>query len=410
MSSSLDRRRFIVMSSAGALLNALRPRQLWPLQGVATAPRPLPDRNWTPSPDLLRSLPRMLELAEVPGLALGIVTDGQVWKGGFGRATLEPVTPVSYETVFEAVSLGKPLFAYAVLRLVDAGRIDLDRPLYDYLPSPEANNPLMRKVTATHVLSHTSGLPNWREQPGPLQPMAEPGTTFSYSGEGYIYLQRVVEQITDTPFARYMRDQILSPLGMKRSSYIWLPQYESHKAAGRDEQGNEVDVYQAIGLDAEHLARQWGKSVLDWRYEDAIRAVPLINPKWPAVPLYVIPSSAGSLLTTVSDYARFLVRVVAPPSERGLGLSPATKRAMLTPRIHLNRVLSWGLGWGIQRDEYGEVLWHWGANNSFRNFVIADLARSRAVVAFTNGEAGPKVYERVIAGVTGHDQAAFLWL
>ena len=207
-----------------------------------------------------------------------------------------------------------------------------------------------------------------------------------------------------------MRDQILSPLGMKRSSYIWLPQYESHKAAGRDEQGNEVDVYQAIGLDAEHLARQWGKSVLDWRYEDAIRAVPLINPKWPAVPLYIIPSSAGSLLTTVSDYARFLVRVVAPLSERGLGLSPETKRAMLTPRIQLNRVLSWGLGWGIQRDEYGEVLWHWGANNSFRNFVIADLARSRAVVAFTNGEAGPKVYERVIAGVTGHDQAAFLWL
>ena len=73
-------------------------------------------------------------------------------------------------------------------------------------------------------------------------------------------------------------------------------------------------------------------------------------------------------------------------------------------------MLSWGLGWGIQRDEYGEVLWHWGANNSFRNFVIADLVRSRAVVAFTNGEAGPKVYERVIAGVTGHDQAAFLWL
>jgi CubicO group peptidase (beta-lactamase class C family) len=409
MGSSVDRRRFIVMSSAGALLTALRPRAAWPLQGVAPPPR-LPGPNWTPSPDLLRSLPRMLELAGVPGLALGVVTDGQVWKGGFGRATLEPLTPVSNETVFEAVSLGKPLFAYAVLRLVDAGRIDLDRPLYDYLPSPEANNPLMRKVSATHVLSHTSGLPNWREQPGPLLPMAEPGKMFSYSGEGYVYLQRVVELVTDTPFARYMRDQILGPLGMKRSSYIWLPQYESHKAAGRDEQGNEVDVYRAIGLDAEQLARQWGKSVLDWRYEDAIRAVPLINPKWPAVPLYIIPSSAGSLLTTAGDYARFLVRVVAPPSERGLGLRPETRRAMLTPRIQLNRVLSWGLGWGIQRDEYGEVLWHWGANNSFRNFVIADLARARAVVAFTNGEAGPKVYERVIAGVTGHDQAAFLWL
>jgi CubicO group peptidase (beta-lactamase class C family) len=398
------------MGSTGALVSALRPRELWPLQGVTAAPGLLPGPNWTATPDLLHSLPRLLELAQVPGLALGIVTNGEVWKGGFGRATREPPTPVSYETVFEAVSLGKPLFAYAVLRLVDAGRIDLNRPLYDYLPSPEANNPLMRKVTATHVLSHTSGLPNWREQPGPLLPMAEPGTTFSYSGEGYVYLQRVVEQVTDTPFARYMRDQVLNPLGMKRSSFVWLAEFENRKAAGRDERGNEVDVYRAIGLDADHLAREWGKSVLDWRYADAIRAVPLINTKWPAVPLYIIPSAAGSLLTTVGDYARFLVRVVAPPSERGLGLSPTTRQAMLTPRIQLNRVLFWGLGWGIQRDEYGEVLWHWGANNSFRNFVIADLARSRAVVAFTNGEAGPKVYERVIAGITGHDQAAFLWL
>jgi CubicO group peptidase (beta-lactamase class C family) len=408
--SFLDRRRFIVMSGAGALLTAFRPHNAWPLQGVAPERRTLPGPTWTPSPDLLRSLPRMLELAGVPGLALGIVTQGQVWKGGFGRATLEPWTPVSYETVFEAVSLGKPLFAYAVLRLVDAGKIDLDRPLYDYLPSPEADNPRMRKVTAVHVLSHTSGLPNWRERPGPLLPTTDPGTTFSYSGEAYIYLQRVVEKVTDAPFARFMRDEILNPLGMKQSSYIWLPGFETHKAAGRDEHGNEVDVYRAIGLDAELVAQKWGKPVLEWRYEDAAKAVPLINPNWPVLPLYIIPSAAGSLLTTVSDYARFLVRLVAAPSEPGLGLSPETRKAMVTPRTQLNRVLFWGLGWGIQRDEYGEMLWHWGANNSFRNFVIADLARSRAVVAFTNGEAGPKVYERVIAGVTGHDQAAFLWL
>lgn len=406
----LDRRRFIVVSGAGALLAALRPNSVWPLQGLPSEHKTLPGPAWSPSSDLLRSLPRMLELAQVPGLALGVVREGQVWKRGFGRATLEPWTAVSDETVFEAVSLGKPLFAYAVLRLVDAGKIDPERPLYDYLPSPEADNPRMRKVTAVHVLSHTSGLPNWREKPGPLLPASDPGTTFSYSGEAYFYLQRVVEKVTDTPFARYMRDEILSPLEMKQSSYIWLRRFESHKAAGRDEHGYEVDVYRAIGLDAEHLAEKWGKPVIEWRYEDAARAVPLINPNWPLLPLYIIPSAAGSLLTTVSDYARFLVRLVAPPSEPGLGLSRETRKAMVTPRIQLNRVLFWGLGWGIQRDEYGEVLWHWGANNSFRNFVIADVSRCRAVVAFTNGEAGPKVYERVIARVTGHDQAAFLWL
>ena len=78
---------------------------MWPLQSVAPDRRNLPGPTWSPSADLLHSLPRMLELAQVPGLALGVVRDGQIWKRGFGRATLEPWTAVSDETVFEAVSL-----------------------------------------------------------------------------------------------------------------------------------------------------------------------------------------------------------------------------------------------------------------------------------------------------------------
>ena len=352
----------------------------------------------------------MLELAEVPGLALGVVQEGKIWTRGFGKATESPRTSVSGETIFEAVSLGKPIFAYAVLRLVDTGLIDLDRPLYDYLPIPDADNPRMRRVTARHVLSHTTGLPNWRNQAGPMLPATEPGTEFSYSGDAYFYLQRVVESVTDRPFARFMHDHVLDPLKMTRSSYVWLPRFAERKAVGRDAKGVELDVVGAIGRMAEELAQQWGKPVLDWRYEDAARAVPLINPEWPAVPLYMIPSAPGSLLTTVGDYVRFLGRLVAPPPEPGLDLSAASRKAMVHPEVRLNRALWWGLGWGIQRDEHGEVLWHWGANNSFRNFVIAEPAAGRAVVAFTNGEGGPKVYERVIAAVTGHDHPAFLWL
>lgn len=148
----------------------------------------------------------------------------------------------------------------------------------------------------------------------------------------------------------------------------------------------------------------------EWTYEDAARAVPLTNSAWPVLPVYMMPNAAGSLLTTVGDYTRFLLRVVARPPAAGLGLKPETLRAMRTPVVRLNRVLSWGLGWGVQRDEHGSVLRHWGANNSFRNFVLADPDGGRAIVAFTNGESGPKVYERVIAAVTGHDQPAFLWL
>jgi CubicO group peptidase (beta-lactamase class C family) len=124
----------------------------------------------------------------------------------------------------------------------------------------------------------------------------------------------------------------------------------------------------------------------------------------------MVPNAATSLLTTAGDYAKFLARLVAPASGRGLDLSPAAQRAMASTQVRLNSALYWGLGWGIQRDEHGEVLWHWGANNSFRNFVIADPANHRAVVVFTNSENGPRIYERVIVGVTGHDHPAFLWI
>jgi CubicO group peptidase (beta-lactamase class C family) len=400
----LSRRNFM-LGSAGAVLGTARPPAAWPLQALASAPAP----QWQPNADLLRHLPRLLELASVPGLALGVVDGRQAWRRGFGRAIRETAQPVSEETVFEAASLGKPLFAYAVLRLVDAGVLDLDHPLYDYLPIADANNPRMKRVTARHVLSHTTGLSNWRQRLSSLEPAADPGKQFSYSGEAYFYLQRVVEVLSGKPFGRLMREQVLDPLGMNQSDYVWQPEFEARMAAGYDGQQNRLDVQGAIGRRTAAIARDWGKPLTDWRYEDAARAVQLVNPEWPVIPLYMVPNAAASLLTTVSDYARFLARVVGEGSQ-GLALAPATRRAMVTPQVQLNSALHWGLGWGIQRDEYGEVLWHWGANNSFRNFVIADAANGRAIVVFTNSENGPRVYERVIVAVTGHDHPAFLWI
>jgi CubicO group peptidase (beta-lactamase class C family) len=401
----LSRRRFM-LGSAGFVIGAARTGTAWPAQAVPLASNP----RWQPSADLLRNLPRLLELASVPGLAIAVVESGRIWTRGFGEAVEEPPQSVSDRTVFEAASLGKPIFAYAVLRLVDAKILDLDRPLFEYLPTPEANNAKMKRVTPRHVLSHTTGLPNWRQQPGALEPSNDPGKTFSYSGEAFFYLQRVVEAVTRKPFARVMREQVFDPLHMKDSSYVWLPEFESQMAAGYDGQENRLDVQAAIGRRTLEIAEQWGTPLTDWRFEEAARAVPLINPQWPPLPLYMVPNAATSMLTTVGDYAKFLARLVSPAGARGLDLSPAARRVMMSTQVRLNSALSWGLGWGIQRDEHGEVLWHWGANNSFRNFVIADTVNHRAVVVFTNSENGPRIYERVIVGVTGHDHPAFLWI
>jgi CubicO group peptidase (beta-lactamase class C family) len=399
-------RRHFMLGSTGLVVSAVRTGTAWPAQALPVASGP----RWQPSADLLRNLPRLLELASVPGLAMAVVDGGRVWTRGFGEAVQEPRQSVSDQTEFEAASLGKPVFACAVLRLVDAKILDLDRPLFDYLPTPEANNARMKRVTPRHVLSHTTGLPNWRQQPGPLEPASDPGKAFTYSGEAYFYLQRVVETVTGKPFARVMREQVLDPLGMKDTSYVWLPAFESRMAAGYDGQENRLDVQAAIGRRTLAIAEQWRTPLMDWRYDEAARAVPLINPGWPPLPLYMVPNAATSMLTTVSDYARFLTRLVAPAGAPGLDLSPAGRHAMASPQVRLNSALWWGLGWGIQRDENGDVLWHWGANNSFRNFVIADQLNGRAVVVFTNSENGPRLYERVILAVTGHDHPAFLWI
>jgi CubicO group peptidase (beta-lactamase class C family) len=404
----LSRRRFM-LGTAGAFIGATQAGTAWPAQALLP-PKQSANPRWQPNAALLRHLPRLLELASVPGLGLGVVEEGRTWTRGFGRAVADPAQPASPETVFEAASLGKPLFAYAVLRLVDAKLLDLDRTLHEYLPLSEASSARMKRVTVRQVLSHTTGLSNWRSQPGPLEPAEEPGTKFSYSGEAYFYLQRVVEAVTAKPFARVMREQVFEPFDMKHSSYVWLPEFDSRMAAGYDGQENRLDVQAAIGRRTLSIAQQWGIPLTEWRYQESARAIPLVNPQWPVLPLYMVPNAATSLLTTVSDYTKFLSRVVARKGRRGLELSTSTRRAMSDPVIRLNSALWWGLGWGIQRDEHGEMLWHWGANNSFRNFVVADPLNGRAVVVFTNSENGPRLYERVIVAVTGHDHPAFLWI
>lgn len=103
---------------------------------------------------------------------------------------------VDNDTVFEAASTSKPVFAYAVMKLVEKGVIDLDTPLTHYTSERFLKgDPRLDLVTARHVLSHTSGFPNWRSAEG-LRLDFTPGEKWSYSGEGYSYLQSVVTHLT----------------------------------------------------------------------------------------------------------------------------------------------------------------------------------------------------------------------
>ncbi len=320
---------------------------------------------------------------DVPGLSLAIVRNGGIdYHRAFGVRDAVTAVPVDDDTVFEAASLSKPVFAYAVLKLADAGRLDLDAPLTKYLPGDYVEDPRLRAITARVVLSHTTGFPNWRPDGQPLKIHFPPGERFSYSGEGFVYLQRAVENRTGQTLEALMRRLVFEPLRMRSSSYSWQERYETRKAMGHDA-----------------FAKPLG-----------MRRPPTGN-------------AAASLHTTALDYARFLAAVLD-----GTGLRKETAARIARPQIHVDEAcqncintkpsgrlspeIGWGLGWGVQETEDGPSIWHWGDNggSGFHCYVVGYPKQRLGVVVFTNGLGGHGIIPDVVAAAIGGRHPAFAWL
>ena len=188
--------------------------------------------------------------------------------------------------------------------LVDEGKLNLDTPLNKYLGNnyDVVNDDRINLITARHVLSHTSGFPNWRngDRSSPLPINFRPGEKWSYSGEGMVYLSKVVERITGMRFEAFMQKYALQPLGMTASSYIWRNRYDSMKAYRHDVMG-------ALS----------GRNQPDNGKEDT---------------LHDEGNAAASLQTTPTDYAKFIIAIM-----NGKGLKKATREQMLTPQSRVNQ-------------------------------------------------------------------------
>ena len=330
---------------------------------------------------LEKDIPELMRKDGVPGLAIALIRGGTTtWVHGFGTKEAQTNQPVTEDTVFEAASLSKPVFTYGVLKLVEQGKLGLDVPLTTYLPKPFiAGDERLQKITARIVLSHRTGFPNWPGDNGSVPIYFEPGERFSYSGEGYVYLQRVVEQITGKPLNDYMTEAVFTPLGMTKSSYVWRPDFDALTATGHDSDG---------------------KAVRSGKPQEAL--------------------AASTMNTTAKDYARFVEAVL-----NRKGLKPATLGEMETPEIaldpecricithepkQLSKNLFWGLGWGIERKDGTDMLWHWGDNGSFKAFVMAEPKTKAGVVMFANSERGLEIAKPLVDEAMGTESLAFEWL
>ncbi len=163
-----------------------------------------------------RWVPAAMDSARIPGLAVALITNGRLsWHRAFGMANILTGSPADDATRWPVASLGKPVTAYAALRLVQQGRLRLDDPLVQDRPDLTfaPRGPEHDAITLRHLLTHTAGFSNYlRDRRRGLR--FAPGDRFSYSGVGYMYLQEVVARAHGGTFDQAMADLVFTPLAM----------------------------------------------------------------------------------------------------------------------------------------------------------------------------------------------------
>lgn len=341
----------------------------------------------------------LLAETRLPGLGLAIINDGKlVYLKGHGVRNAATGAAWTPGTVTYGASLTKATFAWFVVQMAREGRLDLDKPIGEMLPRPLPeyakyadlqDDPRWRKLTLRILLSHTAGFPNFRfflpdgriDDNAPLRFYFEPGSRYAYSGEGINLAQFVLELALGIETGAAMRERIFDRLGMTRTSMTWSDAFESDLAVGHD----------ASSQPQGHRRR------------GAVRA-------------------AGSMDTTLADYARFLLAVC-----NGEGLDREGRELLFSPQVRIRSRrqfptldeattdaydsirLSYGLGWGLYWTPHGRVAFKEGNGDGFLNHAAVYEKNRSAVLILTNGEAGARVFTELLEFVAGDRWMPWDW-
>ena len=301
----------------------------------------------------------------IPGLSVSVITEGESIVQSFGIRNSDSTEFVNNETVFEAASLSKPVFALLVLELAQENVLDIDTPVHQYTTADSDfgaaffEDDSYQKITPRMVLSHSSGLPNGTSTPGKIH--FEPGSDFAYSGTGFRYLAAAIETITGRSLEVLLDEYVFQSLGMQDSSFLWRTEYSGNVAWGHDASGK-------VTREILHL-------------ED------------------VFPE--GGLLTTIEDYSRFVGRIIERYQAGDPVVTSMVSPAIVAEDYGTQGQMLWGLGWGIERASLGDRIWHTGSNGAFKSFVLVDLDTESAVIFFANGENGLEIIPPLMRSTIG---------
>ena len=252
---------------------------------------------------------------------------------------------VHENSIYEAASLTKVMFAYLVLRLSLDGVIDLDTPLINYSEDYYASSDQrFKKITATHILSHTTGLSNWPKtemEKADLFLHFNPGSNHLYSGMGFQLLQEVIQKITNKSIIDLFDEYIFKPFELTSSSLVYLDSMKNYLTLSYNKQGNK------------HKDRR----------------------------IITTPNVAYSLHTTIKDYIKFVNNVFINGDEK-------VKDLFKKKIIKINDNLSWNLGIASINVQKRELLWQWGDNGNFKNLFIYDCNNNQFKLFFSNSYNG----------------------
>lgn len=298
---------------------------------------------------------KWLKEIHVPTLGLGVIEGGKLQQVKvFGKLQNDTVAP--YNTIFNVASLTKPITAIVALKLVSLGKWNLDEPLYKYWTDPDvAKDKSHKLLTTRYILSHQSGFPNWRN--GKLHFEFVPGTQYQYSGEGFEYLRKALENKFHKSLNELATELIFEPLGMNDTNYFWSKKIDSTRfATGYDKTGKPYKIFKNTTENA-----------------------------------------ADDLLTTVEDYGSFLVSIL-----NSEGLSDSVFKEMVRHQVQTKESKYFGLGFEIYDFGNGEyALSHGGSDNGCQTLVFLLPKSKKGLIIFTNVDDGYKVYEKLITHYLG---------
>ncbi len=299
---------------------------------------------------------QMLIENNVPTMAIGIIEQGKI-RALKMYGSIQGDTTAPTNTIFDVASLTKTITTLITLELVSEEEWDLDEPLSRYWIDPDVkDDPLHRKLTTRHVLSHRTGFKNWRwmNEDKKLAFEFEPGSNFQYSGEGFEYLRRALEKKFEKSFEALADSLVFVPNQMNNSYLVW-----------NDE------------LDIEHFAETHDEAGKQYEYEKSFQS-----------------NAADNLLTTIEDFTSLGMNIM-----NGHALDQAMYQEMISPQSVVREGINFGLGWilfkDLSNDEY--ALFNAGSDQGINALIVLLPKSKRGLVVMTNGDNGRALVMKTIA-------------